>query len=132
MAQTVAPIDLGGWRGLIISIGDRIGFLRRGDEAWFGDVVKTGAALPLDKVVGAYELEIQMAKLLWMADQERARYATPMPPGMSSSDSMARIALTPGLALQRRIRRCMPSASTRIRADRGHQPMGATSAMCVS
>ena len=60
---TVAPVDLGGPRGLIVDIGDRVGFLRRGNEAWFGDKAPTGEAQPLDKPVAAFELELQLAKL---------------------------------------------------------------------
>lgn len=61
--ETVAPIDLGEPRGLIVDIGDRVGFLRRGNDAWFGDKVTTGEAQPLDKPVAAYELQLQLAKL---------------------------------------------------------------------
>ncbi|MCA3217925.1 MAG: hypothetical protein ACK5UM_20090 [Pseudomonadota bacterium] len=60
---TVAPVDLGGPRGLIVDIGDRVGFLLRGNEAWFGDKASTGEAQPLDKPVAAFELELQLAKL---------------------------------------------------------------------
>ncbi len=60
---TVTPVDLGGSRGHIVDIGDRVGFLRRGNEAWFGDKVSTGEAQPLDKPVAAFELELQLAKL---------------------------------------------------------------------
>lgn len=61
--ETVAPIDFGEPRGLIVDIGDRVGFLRRGNDAWFGDKVTTGDAQPLDKPVAAYELQQQLAKL---------------------------------------------------------------------
>lgn len=62
--QTVVPIDLGGPRGLIVDIGDRVGFVRRGEGAWFGDqVVTSGEALPMDKVLAAHQLQVQLAKL---------------------------------------------------------------------
>lgn len=63
-AGTVAQIDLGGDRGLIVDIGDRVGFMRRGSEAWFGDQVTTiTEPASLDTVVAAYELQLQLAKL---------------------------------------------------------------------
>ena len=62
-SEAVAPIDFGGPRGLIVDIGDRVGFLRRGEDAWFGDTVTMGEAQPLDKPVAAYELQRQLAKL---------------------------------------------------------------------
>lgn len=74
---TVAPVDLGGPRGLIVDIGDRVGFLRRGNEAWFGDKVSTGEAQPLDKPVAAFELELQLAKL-------RAQMRESGEPGMAT------------------------------------------------
>ncbi len=67
--ETVAPIDLGGQRGLIVDIGDRVGFLRRGNDAWFGDQVTTGEAQPLDKAVAEFELKRQLARLQMLSDQ---------------------------------------------------------------
>lgn len=63
-AESVAPVDLGGDRGLIIDIGDRIGFLRRSSfAAWFGDTVTPGEQQSLDKVMAEHELQQQLAKL---------------------------------------------------------------------
>lgn len=61
--ETAAPIEFGEPRGLIVDIGDRVGFLRRGNEAWFGDKLTTGEAQPLDKLLAGYELQQQLAKL---------------------------------------------------------------------
>lgn len=101
---TVAPIDFGGPRGLIVDIGDRVGFLRRSNEAWFGDKVSTGEAQALDKPVAAYELELQLAKLQAQAREsselslaaERSRLApAPSPwqpaPGLSGVPADAQV-----------------------------------------
>lgn len=81
--ETVAPIDLGKQRGLIVDIGDRVGFLRRGNEAWFGDQVRTGEAQSLDKAVAEFELQRQLAKLQAPGDSVtvdgRAGQALPIP-----------------------------------------------------
>lgn len=96
---TVTPLDLGGARGMILDIGDRVGFLRRGSDAWFGDEVTTnGETQPLDKPLAAYELEVQLAKLQaqtnedeMMASMERAR-------AISNSERLVRVPTAPGLA----------------------------------
>lgn len=61
--QTVAPVELGGQRGLLVDIGERIGFMRRADQAWFGDTVKAGEPVPLERVLADMDLQRQLAKL---------------------------------------------------------------------
>ena len=61
--ETVAPIDFDGPRGLIVDIGERVGFFRRGDDAWFGDVVKTSDAKPLPSVLADADHRLQLRKL---------------------------------------------------------------------
>ena len=58
---TIAPVDVGGYRGLIVDIGDRVGFMLRGDDAWFGDEVAAGEPTPLRQLGRDYELEVQKA-----------------------------------------------------------------------
>jgi len=68
--ETVAPIDLGEQRGLIVDIGDRVGFLRRGSDTWFGDAVATGEARPLERMVAERELQQQLARLKALTGDE--------------------------------------------------------------
>jgi hypothetical protein len=62
-AETVAPMAIEGERSWQMDIGDRVGYLRRSEQAWFGDAVQAGEAIALDKVVAEAELEKQLAKL---------------------------------------------------------------------
>ena len=66
--ETVAPIDLDGPRGLIVDIGERVGFFRRGDDVWFGDVVKTSDAKPLATVLAEADHRLQLRKLQAMTE----------------------------------------------------------------
>jgi len=110
-AQTVAPIDLGGPRGLIVNIGDRVGFMRRGEAAWFGDQVRTGTARPLDDVLAAYQLQLQLAKLKAQSEGEDRSRDPMMAPGRTGLEAAvaaqraqqdaaiaARAAATPGMS----------------------------------
>jgi hypothetical protein len=96
--QTVAPVEFTEGRGTFVDIGDRVGFMRRGEVAFFGDSVKTGQAEPLDKVVANVETEIQIAKL---RAQTELLNRTGSAPGQATSglafDATPR-ALAPGLA----------------------------------
>jgi hypothetical protein len=97
--ETVAPIDLGGSRGLIVDIGDRVGFLRRGNEAWFGDKVTTGEAQPLDKAVAEFELKRQLARLQMLSDQGNAAGTEfARPPAINTSGGVVPSPPMPGLA----------------------------------
>jgi hypothetical protein len=58
---TLAPVDTGGHRGLIVDIGDRVGFMLRGEEAWFGDEVAAGEAVPLRQLTRNFDAEVQLA-----------------------------------------------------------------------
>lgn len=62
-AETLSPLDLGGPRGMIVDIGERVGFMRRGNDAWFGNVVQAGQTSPLEKVLADLDLQVQLAKL---------------------------------------------------------------------
>jgi hypothetical protein len=87
--ETVAPIDFGGDRGLIVPIGERIGFMRRdSSQAWFGDVATAGDAQPLSKVLADQEYQRQLAKLQAMSQ------ATAGMPGVDGGPSLRRM---PGL-----------------------------------
>jgi len=59
--ETLAPVDTGGHRGLIVNIGDRVGFMLRGDDAWFGDEVAAGEPIPLRQLTRNFELDVQLA-----------------------------------------------------------------------
>lgn len=59
--ETLAPVATGGQRGLIVDIGDRVGFMLRGDEAWFGDEVVAGEAVPLRQLTRNFDAEVQLA-----------------------------------------------------------------------
>jgi hypothetical protein len=89
-SSTVAPIDLGDVNGLIIDIGDRVGYFKRGSEAWFGDQVKVGRTQSLDKVVADFELQKQLLNLerqtgrLTNGDIEKGAGAPPTPPAPPS------------------------------------------------
>ena len=61
VAGTIAPVDVGGYRNLIVDIGDRVGFMLRGDDAWFGEEVAAGEAMPLPQLPRDYDLEVQQA-----------------------------------------------------------------------
>ena len=58
---TLAPVDTGGHRGLIVDIGDRVGFMLRGEEARFGDEVAAGEAVPLRQLTRNFDAEVQLA-----------------------------------------------------------------------
>jgi len=75
--QSLTPVDLGGDRGAMIDIGDRVGFLRHASEgAWFGDAVTTtGEAQSLDKVMAEFELQQQMAKAQAQLGADGATYS---------------------------------------------------------
>lgn len=85
-SETVAPAELGGPRGLLIDIGERVGFMRRGEEAWFGNIVRTGDPVPLERLLADMDLERQLAKL-------QAETGTPSPGG-AGAVALARV---PGL-----------------------------------
>lgn len=85
-SESIAPAELGGPRGLLIDIGERVGFMRRGDEAWFGDTVKAGEPLALERVLADLDLQHQLAKL-------QAPEKTAAPPGSTLSP----VATLPGL-----------------------------------
>lgn len=75
--QAVAPIDSAGMWGLLIQTGDRPGFMRRGQEAWIADEVKTTREpVPLDQVAGEYELQVQLTKLQAQAESRQVPAAT--------------------------------------------------------
>ena len=59
--ETLAPVDTGGHRGLIVDIGDRVGFMLRGEDAWFGDEVAAGEPIPLRQLTRNFELDVQLA-----------------------------------------------------------------------
>lgn len=103
-AETVAPVNFGGFRGLLVDIGERTGFMRRADQAWFGDELEAGDPLPLDKVAADYELQQHLAKLQAAANSEvsaadaigRARTATdqggaPRMPGLADVPKDAQV-----------------------------------------
>jgi hypothetical protein len=92
---TVAPIDLAEPHGLIVDIGDRVGFLRRGSDAWFGDTVTTGEAQPLDKVMADYELQQQLAKVKALTGGEEPSGAAIQ--GIPTGAGAAPLPGTPGL-----------------------------------
>jgi hypothetical protein len=98
--ETVAPIDLGEPRGLIVDIGDRIGFLRRGNAAWFGDQVATGEVQPLTRVVAEGELQRQLLKLQALTSHRSDTMpATERPAGgLEASGRASQTSLVPGLA----------------------------------
>ena len=60
VAGMVSPVEPDPSRGAMIDLGDRIGFLRVGNTAWFGDSVIAGAASPLDKIVSTQELPLRV------------------------------------------------------------------------
>ncbi len=95
--ETVAPIDLGGPKGLIIDIGDRVGFLRRGNDAWFGDQVTTGEPQPLDQPVAAFELQQQLARLQAQTRDSNEVAATLERAGLSPGSRPAPLQAMPGL-----------------------------------
>jgi hypothetical protein len=71
LAGTVASTDVAGNLGLTVDIGDRVGLFKRGQEAWFGDKVVSGEAASMEQLNGAYELEIQLAKVRAQAEADR-------------------------------------------------------------
>lgn len=62
VAGTVAPADEDAELGLLVRTGERVGFMRRGNTAAFGDAVVTGEAVALDKVVAEFDMTQQMAR----------------------------------------------------------------------
>lgn len=81
---TLAPVELPDrHRGRLVDIGDRVGFLRRDRDVWFGDKVSAGAPQPLADRVAAYELEQQLRRLNLPAvggAGAPAEAAAPLPP----------------------------------------------------
>jgi len=74
---TVAPTDVPGNLGLTVDIGDRVGVMKRGQEAWFGDAVIVGDAAPMEQLNSAYELEVQLEKVRAQAETERLSAQSP-------------------------------------------------------
>jgi hypothetical protein len=96
----VAPTDVAGNLGLTVDTGDRVGVMKRGQDAWFGDAVTAGAPVPMEQLNSAYELEVQLEKMRAQAEAERLAAAqAPVVgrPGFGQSASPAR-EVTPGLA----------------------------------
>lgn len=93
-AETVAPADADAMgNGQITELHGRRGFMRRGSQLWVGDSVPAGEAKPIAKLVGDFNLQMQLAKLEaqnkgWGTDLPIARgmaasgLATPMTPAM--------------------------------------------------
>lgn len=93
-AQTVAPIDANSSQGSIVDLGDRIGMLRRANNAWFGDEVTTGESQPLDKVMADYELQRELEKLATQSRLQELQAAE-----HRSSDDALRVRALPSAAI---------------------------------
>lgn len=107
-SATVAPVDLGvAGSAAALNVGDRLGFMRRGNGVWVGDTVRAGEPIAVAKLMADYELEMQMARLKAQAQAAEiaaAAAASPTPPpapayasGLPQRGDVATIATVPGL-----------------------------------
>ncbi|MES2994172.1 MAG: hypothetical protein V4844_22310 [Pseudomonadota bacterium] len=82
--EMVAPVAAGATRGLLIDAGDRIGFMRRGNQLWVGDQIETGDASKIESVVADYEFRLQLKKL-----EQQSEPASTLPAAVARQDLMA-------------------------------------------
>jgi len=102
-AETIAPVEFGVDRGLIVDTRDRIGFMLRGNDAWIGDRVSAGEPIPLSQLTRNFDLEVAAAVAAAnnpqdaVAAAERAMAYAYAPAPQNPGAATARREVMPGL-----------------------------------